>query len=65
MNMIPINEVVEAWLEVRKEAHDGLDDWWREVMAHLRPTPEEEVSEVLCLGSVYFSSIGSDFAKAR
>jgi hypothetical protein len=24
-----------------------------------------EVSEVLCLGSVYFSSFGSDFAKAR
>jgi hypothetical protein len=24
-----------------------------------------EVSEVLCLGSVYFSSVGSDFAMAR
>ena len=24
-----------------------------------------EVSEVLCLGSVWFSSVGSDFAKAR
>jgi putative transposase len=26
---------------------------------------EKEVSEVLCLGSVYFSSVGSDFAMAR
>jgi hypothetical protein len=25
----------------------------------------EEVSEVLCLGPVYFSLFGSDFAKAR
>ena len=25
----------------------------------------QEVSEVLCLGPVYFSSFGSDFAKAR
>jgi hypothetical protein len=24
-----------------------------------------EVSELLCLGPVYFSSFGSDFAKAR
>jgi hypothetical protein len=27
--------------------------------------PDPEVSEVLCLGSVYFSSVGSDFAMAR
>jgi hypothetical protein len=27
--------------------------------------PDREVSEVLCLGPVYFSSLGSDFAKAR
>jgi hypothetical protein len=27
--------------------------------------PKREVSEVLCLGSVYFSSFGSDFGKAR
>ena len=27
--------------------------------------PEKEVSEVLCLGPVYFFSVGSDFAKAR
>jgi hypothetical protein len=26
----------------RKEAHDGLDDWWREAMANLRPTPEDD-----------------------
>jgi hypothetical protein len=36
MNLIPINEVVESWLKARKEAHDNLDDWWREAMAHLR-----------------------------
>jgi hypothetical protein len=27
--------------------------------------PQPEVSEVLCLGPVYFSLFGSDFAKAR
>jgi hypothetical protein len=43
MNMIPINEVVESWLKARKEeAHDDLDDWWREAMAHLRPPPEDD-----------------------
>jgi hypothetical protein len=26
---------------------------------------QREVSELLCLGPVYFSSFGSDFAKAR
>jgi transposase len=31
---------------------------------HLR-VPRPEVSEVLCLGPVYFSSFGSDFARAR
>jgi hypothetical protein len=31
----------------------------------LRAGGGQEVSEVLCLGSVYFSSVGSDFAMAR
>ena len=36
------------------------------VAAVARQSAEEmEVSEVLCLGSVYFSPVGSDFAKAR
>ena len=42
MDMIPINEVVESWLKAHQEAHDDLDDWWREAMAHLRPPPEDD-----------------------
>jgi hypothetical protein len=34
-------------------------------MPILPRAPGREVSEVLCLGSVYFSSVGSDFAMAR
>ena len=43
MNLIPIEELTERWSKAsRKEAHDDLDDWWREAMAHLRPTPEDD-----------------------
>jgi hypothetical protein len=47
MSMIPIDEVVETWIKARKEAlaacaHDDDLGWWREAMAHLRPTPEDD-----------------------
>jgi hypothetical protein len=48
MSLIPLDELIEIWVRAHKEAlatsaHD--DDqlgWWREALANLRPTPEDD-----------------------
>jgi hypothetical protein len=40
-------------------------EWQGSVMEDSLLERVTEVSEILCLGSVSFSSFGSDFAKAR
>jgi hypothetical protein len=48
--MIPIDELVEIWVRVHKEAlakyatyaHDSDLSWWREACQYLRPTPEDD-----------------------
>ena len=41
MNFIPIDELIEAWVRARQEAHDDDWSWLREACQHLRPTPED------------------------
>jgi hypothetical protein len=41
----------------------GERDWER--IRFLSGSPAAEISEVLCLGPVYFSSFRSDFARVR
>ena len=50
MNLIPIDELVEVWVETHKEilairaAREKMppDPWWREACQYLRPTPEDD-----------------------
>lgn len=46
MNLIPIDEVIEMWVRVHKDlaVQDSDLNWWREAMAHLRPTPEDDAT---------------------
>ena len=47
MNLIPIDELVEMWIRVHKEilaVQDSDFGWWREALAHLRPTPEDDAT---------------------
>jgi hypothetical protein len=37
MNLIPIDELIEAWI------HKDLS-WWREACQYLRPTPEDNAT---------------------
>ena len=39
--MIEIDELVEIWVRVHKEAHDDDLSWWREACQYLRPPPED------------------------
>jgi hypothetical protein len=50
--MISIDELIEIWVRVHQEAQAKYErferecnadlSWWREAMAHLRPTPEDD-----------------------
>jgi hypothetical protein len=48
MSMTPIDELIEIWVRAHKEvlatthAHDDDLSWWREALAKLRPTPEDD-----------------------
>ena len=51
MNLIPIDELVEIWVEAHKEvlamtcAHDSDLSWWREACKYLRPDAESSAQD--------------------
>ena len=47
--MIPIDELIEIWVEARKEvlatyAHDDDLSWWREACQYLHPAAESSAA---------------------
>jgi len=60
LTLFPLNSKATGKLRETLRAGGAKNDRW-----DCRLQAELEVSEVLCLGSVYFSSVGSDFAMAR
>ena len=61
-------EAEEQDREAEARCQEAEERWWlteaRWRAAHPQGLCPREVSEVLCLGPVYFSSLSSDFAKA-
>jgi hypothetical protein len=48
VNLIPFDELVEIWVRAHEEVRAACADddlgWWREAMANLRPTLDEDAT---------------------